>query len=136
MKDELAYLDRILCMVPLAFPMTTPANPANLIMLLDTRGWWEDLDFNWPNVQTAAQHNATGDLDLWSDGGGALSFWHNKGGIYTFFDGHSKRLSTYATYQTGSNFMWDNPGAQTDATIQSEILSIRDNFVFNGQEVY
>jgi hypothetical protein len=32
--------------------------------------------------------------------------------------------------------MWDNPGAQTDATIQSEILSIHDNFVFNGQEVY
>ena len=65
-----------------------------------------------------------------------MAFWHSKGGMYIFHDGHSKRLSAYATFQTGSNFMWDNPGVESDPTILSWVQTIHDNFVYNGQEVY
>ncbi len=115
--------------------MTQAANPATLLLVESSRGWWEDLGYWWP-MFTPGWHNSTGDLDLWNDGGGAMSFWHNKGGIYIFHDSHAKRLSAYATFQHGDKFMWDNPGVESDNTIDSWVQLIHDNFVYNGQEVY
>jgi len=115
--------------------MTSAVNPANLLLMESGRGWWEGLGYWWPEF-TPAAHNASGDLDLWNDGGRAMAFWHAKGGVYIFHDGHAKRLSAYATFQTGANFMWDNPGVESDPTILSWVQLIHDNFALNGQEVY
>ena len=116
--------------------MTIAENPANLLLLEDSRGYWEGLGPWWPTF-TPAAHNSNGDLDLWTDNGGAMAFWDNaKGGIYAFYDGHAKLLRASQTFQTGNNFMWANPGTASDATILGYQQMIRDNFVSNGQEVY
>jgi prepilin-type N-terminal cleavage/methylation domain-containing protein len=117
--------------------MTWAQNPANLLLLEDSRGWWEGLGDWWPTLTTPAAHNANGDVDIWTDNGGEMAFWdNNKGGIYGFFDGHAKMLNAFATFQLGNNFMWDNPGLVSDATIQSDVQTIQDIYVSNGQQVY
>jgi len=116
-------------------PMTAAQNPANLLLTESARGWYEGLGYWWPEFTTQS-HNGSGDEDVWSPGTGIMSYWHNQGGIYTFFDGHTKRLRAATTFQLGQNFMWTNPGFLTDATIESWQQAIIDNYVVNGQQVY
>ena len=120
-------------------PMTAAQNPANLLLMESGRGWWEGLGYWWVQYGlgfTAAEHNAEGDLDIWAPGTGPMAYWHNQGGIYSFFDGHVKRLRAAQTFQTGQNFMWTNPGVLPDNQILALQQDLIDNFVSNGQQVY
>jgi prepilin-type processing-associated H-X9-DG protein len=65
-----------------------------------------------------------------------MAYWHNQGGMYSFFDGHVKRERASATFQIGSNFQWTNPGFLTDPQIEALQQDLIDNFVSNGQQVY
>jgi len=120
-------------------PMTAAQNPSNLLLMESGRGWWEGLGYWWVEYGlgfTAAEHNAEGDLDIWAPGTGPMAYWHNQGGVYTFFDGHVKRLRAATTFQTGQNFMWTNPGVLPDSQILALQQDLIDNFVSNGQQVY
>ena len=108
--------------------MTQAQNPASLLLIESTRGWWEDLGKSWP--LSTGGHNSNGDLTLWTDGGGAMSFWDGGkgGGIYILHDGHAKRFNVFQTYQHGDAFMWDNPGNVDDSSIDYYAQAIRDNY--------
>ncbi len=116
-------------------PMTSAQNPANLLLTESSRGWWEGLGYWWVSF-TAASHNSSGDLNQWAPGTGPMSYWHNQGGIYSFFDGHVKRLRAAETFQTGDKWMWTNPGVISDSDIKGYQQQLIDNFVVNGQSVY
>ena len=115
--------------------MTSAENPSNLLLLESGRGWWEGLGYWWVSF-TAASHNSTGDLNTWAIGTGPMAYWHNQGGVYSFFDGHVKRLRAAQTFQTGAGFMWTNPGVLQDSDIRGLQQQLVDNFVANGQQVY
>ena len=119
--------------------MTAAQNPSNLLLTESGRGWWEGLGYWWVEYGlgfTASEHNAEGDLDIWAPGTGPMAYWHNQGGVYSFFDGHVKRLRAAQTFQTGQNFMWTNPGVLPDSQILALQQDLVDNFVSNGQQVY
>lgn len=102
-------------------PMTRAVNPANLFLLEDSREWWEGLGYWWPGLDG---HNSSGDLQLWTEGG-PLAYWHNKGSVYTFHDGHVKRLNAFQTFQHGDAFMWENPGVLQDTDIDGWVQTIK-----------